>query len=76
MPPFLFRAVTLLPALTACMYCWLPSSARVGLLPGCQAQSRPLISTNTVWVASQLMTVMAEWSDKTSVSGWVCLLSR
>ena len=41
MSPCLLMAVTLLPVLVACMYCWLPLSARVGLPAGCQVQMRP-----------------------------------
>ena len=42
--PCLLMAAILPPATAARTYCWLPSSARLGVLPGCQAQTWPCLS--------------------------------
>ena len=76
MLPCRSMAVILLPALTACMYCWLPSSARMGVSPGFQAQMRPLESTKAACVVLTLIAVTAEWLGKNSDSVWLCPLSR
>ena len=49
MLPCLLMAVVLLPTLAACMYCWLPLSARMSVSPGFQAHIRPSLSVIMVW---------------------------
>ena len=52
MAPFVLVAMILPSASAACVYCWLPSSARLGALPGFQAQTWPSVPVMMAWSLS------------------------
>ena len=76
MLPCLLMAVTLPPALTACTYCRLPSSARLGASPGFQAQAWPSVPVMMAWLSLPLIWLACAPSGSPTAVELVVLSAR